>query len=214
MLYVADPLFTISLVVAALFLIFKSSVNNHRGKWALTAIIISAVYLCFAGVNKLYINNRVKTSLAGQKINTTSYFTTPAPFNCMLWYIAAEADSGYYTGYSSIWDNTRQPVGYQIQPKNYGLLKKATDSEVLKNLITFADNYYTLSKSGNTLNFNIVRFEQIQGWQRPRAAFVLSYPLSARNNQSAILQEGRMAGWNKNAVWIYLERIAGRKNVE
>lgn len=212
MLFVADPFFTISLVVAAVLLIFKNSANKNRAKWAYTGIAVSAVYLCFAGFSKMYTDARVQASFNDQKIHPTKYFTTPAPFNCMLWYVAADAYGCYYTGYSSIWDNKRQPVTYRLQPKHYDLLKDAPDQQVVQNLITFADNFYTASKKGDTTYFNILRFQQIHGWQHPDAAFVLSYPLLTGNNQQAELQKGRMAGWNKKSVRIYIDRIFGKKN--
>lgn len=72
LLYVVDPLFTIALLVASIYLIWGS---KYRGRWAGTAIIISSIYLCFSMFNKAYIDNNVKPS-----------FITPAPFTIFLWY--------------------------------------------------------------------------------------------------------------------------------
>ena len=98
LLYVADPFFTTSLLLAAVFLVFKNVNNKNRPKWALFAICVSAFYLVIAGINKTYIDHRAEASFQSQKITPSNYFSTPAPFNCMLWYIVAEADSSYCTG--------------------------------------------------------------------------------------------------------------------
>jgi inner membrane protein len=214
LLYVADPLFTIGLLIATLCLIFKPGSNRHRSGWAWIAIGISVAYLGFAGFNKINIDGIVKSSLRDQSLHTGNYFSTPAPLNCMLWYIVADADSGYYTTYSSIWDSRDQPVTYQFHPKNYSLLKDPVDQQTVQNLITFADNYYTVTQAGNSLYFNILRFEQVQGWQNSRAPFAFSYPLSKTGDQSMLLQKGRLTGWNKNSIKLYLKRIAGRQTAD
>ncbi|WP_183579630.1 metal-dependent hydrolase [Mucilaginibacter sp. X5P1] len=204
LLYVADPLFTIGLVIAALLLVFKSSNNKYRVRWASTAIAVSVAYLCFSAINKIVIDSKVDATIKQQ-----NYFTTPAPFNNMLWYVVANADNGYYTGYSSIWD--RSAVAYGFHPKNDSLLNKSGNVSLKNNLTTFADHYYTVTDSGKAIYVNILRFEQVQGWQNNKEPFALRYPLSAMDNENMIIQKGRLTGWNKKSFKLYLERIAGRQ---
>jgi inner membrane protein len=214
LLFVADPLFTISLLVATLVLIFKRSNYKYRVRWALGAIGISLLYLCFGGINKVIINNRAEASFEARHITRNGYFTTPAPFTCMLWYVVAAADSGYYTGYSSVWDNARQPIDYEMHPETDALLKRAPDKKILHHLLAFADGYYTVTKTDTTFYFNILRFGQVQGWRVSNAPFVFSYPLLATQGQAILLQKGRLAGWNGNSLKIYIERIAGRQIIK
>ncbi|GAC1302635.1 MAG: metal-dependent hydrolase [Mucilaginibacter sp.] len=210
LLFVADPLFTAGLFIATLVLLFKGTDYIHRARWALGAISVSVLYLCFAAFNKIKTDQRVEASFEEQHIARKRYFTTPAPFNSMLWYIVAAADSGYYTGYSSVWDNAKQPIDYEIHPQNSVLLRQVPNKEVSQHLIAFADDYYTVSQTGSVLYFNVLRFEQVQGWRINRAPFVFSYPLSATAGQAALLQKGRFAGWNSATLKIYLQRIAGK----
>ncbi|MDB5133267.1 MAG: inner rane protein, partial [Mucilaginibacter sp.] len=214
LLFVADPLFTISLLGATLVLIFKRSNYKYRMRWALGAIGISVLYLCFAGINKVIINHRAEISFKARHITRNGYFTTPAPFTCMLWYIVAAADSGYYTGYSSVWDDTRQSIDYEMHPETDALLKQAPDKKILHHLLAFADGYYTVTKTDTTFYFNILRFGQVQGWRVSNAPFVFSYPLSGTQGEAILLQKGRLAGWNGNSLKIYIERIAGRQIIK
>ncbi|HEY2580665.1 MAG TPA: metal-dependent hydrolase [Mucilaginibacter sp.] len=210
LLYVADPLFTISLFITSIFLIFKNNSNKNRARWAVGAICISVCYLFFAGFNKAYVNRRMEAAFKAHQINPASYFTTPTPLNSMLWYVVA-ADSDYYTTYASVWDNAKQPVEFEKHQKNYSLLNKSVNNEVLHNLIEFSGGYYTITKSDSVLYFNILRFEQIQGWRIQNAPFAFSYPLVSGHDQYMLLQKGRLAGWNENSVKQYIERIAGRQ---
>ena len=211
LLYVADPLFTISLIVAALLLAFKTTSNHRRLIWAYTGIFISAVYLCFAAFCKLYIDTQAEAAVVDQGVRAKGYFSTPAPFNCMLWYIAAETGNGYYTRYSSIWDDFKQTNPYSFHAKNYPLIPGNVSNEVLHNLREFSGGDYTISAADDGLYLNVVKFEQVQGWRDPNAPFAFSYPLTSRNADGLILQRGRFIGWNATTFQEYLDRIAGKQ---
>ena len=213
LLYVADPLFTLSLLIASLLLAFKGIDDNRRIKWAAIALVISGCYLCFAGFNKLIVNKEAQGSFASQRLNPVRYFTTPAPFNCMLWYVVAAADSSYYTGYSSVWDNSRTAIGFEHYQRGGSLLKFGNRT-VINNLIAFARGYYTVSKAGNDRHLNVLRFEQVQGWRLKKAPFAFSFPLSASNRQAMLLQKGRLQGWNLQSFKVYLKRIAGEQALD
>jgi inner membrane protein len=188
-LYVADPLFTISLLVASVYLLFGA---RNRTQWASVGIIISGLYLSIACAGKLYIDGKTKATLS-----------TPAPFTSLLWYCIVKTDKGDYTGYQSVFDRT--PINYGFHPQNDSLLK-----EPQLDLKAFADGYYTISQSHNQLYFNVLRFGQVQGWQNNMAPFALSYPVNSTGDENMIIQKGRLSGWNKKSIGQYLERIAGQ----
>jgi hypothetical protein len=81
-------------------------------------------------------------------------------------------------------------------------------------LITFADGYYTLTQSNNIIYLNVLRFEQIHGWQNNDAPFAFSYPLVNSRDQYLLLQKGRLAGWNASSVKAYIKRISGYQPIE
>jgi len=83
-LFVADPLFSISLGLATLFLIATTIENKSRVYWAMGGIVVSAFYLGYALTNKLTVDKAVRASLFEQGINANHYFTTPTPFNNLL----------------------------------------------------------------------------------------------------------------------------------
>jgi inner membrane protein len=208
LLYVADPFFTVWLLIGSAVLVFRSKVYPYRKKWAWATLAISACYVAYAALNKINVDERVGKSLRAQNIEPSGYFTTPTPLNCMLWYVVIKTDSCYYTGYSSVFDKS-QAIHYQSHFKGYGLLSEAKGKHAVQNLINFADGYYTVSQSDDSPCINILRFGQVQGWANANAPFVLSYPLLATGRQSALLQKGRLAGWNSNSVKAYLRRIGG-----
>lgn len=215
LLYVADPLFTIGLFIATLLLTFKAISNPNRTKWAIIAISISVFYLCFSVINKAIIDSRVKANFEATGLKPEKYFTTPTPLNNMLWYVVAEADTGYYTSYSSVWDDGKSPLNFIRHQKNYSLLNNSVvDHSIQRNLETFADGYYTISSLNGTAYLNVLRFGQVQGWQNNNAPFAFSYPLVNTRDQYLLLQKGRLAGWNTNSVKEYIKRIAGHQPIK
>lgn len=210
LLYVADPLFTIALFFAAILLIFKATANKHRAKWAWIGIAFSAFYLCISAINKIMVDKRVEQSFADNRLQPSTYFTTPAPLNNMLWYIVADAGDEYYTSYCSVWDDKSRPVNFEKYSKNHGLLRPIEGHPAVKNMVEFAGECYTLSQINNRQYLNILRFEQVQGWQTKNAPFAFSYPLNSGDSDAEILQKGRLAGWNKHTVKLYIERIMGK----
>jgi inner membrane protein len=184
LLYVVDPLFTISLLCATIYLLFARS---GRATWAAIGIAISTIYLCVA----VYCKSRIAEP-----------YSTPAPFTTLLWFCITKTDKGYYTAYRSVFDQEKAPYSYY--PQNDALLKQPEPY-----LKTFADGYYTISDTNGKLHFNVLRFGQIQGWVNKNAPFALSYPVPQTGNENMIVQKGRLTGWNSRSVKVYLKRIAG-----
>lgn len=213
LLYVADPLFTIGLLVAFVVLVFKNISYHGRAKWALAAIMFSGVYLCVAGFCKLYISGRVKASLEKGQIQS-AYLITPAPFTSMFWYIVAPVNNGYNTAYSSVFDDNENSLAYQFHAQNDSLLNGVQNKTVVNSLVTFSNKYYTITKAGNNTNINVLRFGQVQGWAVADAPFAFSYPLVAGKNEALLLQKGRLSGWNGHALKIYVKRILGKSVIE
>lgn len=210
LLFVADPLFTISLLIVTLLLIYHQSTHLKRTKWVWRALAVSVVYLCFAICCKLIVDHRVETEINAQHIGPADFFTTPAPLTSMLWYTVARHDSSFYTGYRSVWDHQPEVNPLEQHLQNTGLLKNE-DPRLVHNLIAFAENDYVLTRENNITYLNILRFEQAHGWAVNDAPFMFSYPLSGGADQSLLLQKGRLHGWNKKTIRRYLERIAGHQ---
>ncbi len=190
LLFVVDPLFTIPLLVASLVLLLKRNGLLYRIRWAVSGLAVSLLYVAVA----IYCKSRS---------DPAADMTTPAPFTTLLWYDVKKGDNGFYTGYQSVFDH--DAVSYEFHPQNSSLL---TQPEPY--LAQFADGYYTVSQNNGHTYFNIIRFGQIQGWNKSDAPFVLSYPIGANRDENMVIQKGRLAGWNSHSIRQYLERIIGR----
>jgi inner membrane protein len=138
-----------------------------RKTWWRMGLGLSGLYLIYCLINKTKIDSDVKDILEKQKISYTRYFTTPAPLQNWLWYVVANTDSGYYTGFRSLFDS-RKEIDFQYFPRNDSLLNPVESHKDLQKLLRFSQQWYTVESWGDTLVFNDLRFGQVIGWQIQR----------------------------------------------
>jgi len=207
-LFVADPLFSIPLGIACFVLVLKSLNYTKRIHWAMGGLIITSLYIGMGIINKLKVDEVVRASLSNQHISFDKYFTSPTPFNTLLWFAIASNDSGSYVGYRSVFD-TQDHIAYQFFPRQDSLLNLATDQAEVSRLKRFSQGYYTVELKGDTLIFNDLRFGQMIGWQKPREGFVFHYYLQPQLDNRLVLQRGRFANWDYAATRALVQRIGG-----
>jgi inner membrane protein len=207
-LYVADPFFSIVPGIALLMLLILRSFSKKRKFWWRAGLGFCFLYLSYCVVNKIIINNQVKQLLHKQHIKYNGYFTTPAPLQSWLWFVAAGTDSGYHVGYRSVFDKTEK-LNMRYFPRNITLLDSLKDQKEVQELIRFSQGYYTLEKREDTVVFNDLRFGQVVGWENPNEEFAFHYYLQPDIDNTLVVQRGRFAKWNRQSFNSFRKRIKG-----
>ena len=207
-IYVADPFFSIMPGIALVMLLFIRHGQQARRFWWKVGLYSCLIYLSYTVINKIIINNRVTRVLANQQIVAKRVFTTPAPLQNWLWFVAAEMDSGFYTGYVSVFDKklTNELI---YSPKNDSILNLLPNREEANKIIKFSQGYYTVEKHADTILLNDLRFGQITGWHDPRQRFAFYYYLQPEMDNTLVVQRGRFANWNKETFQSFINRIKG-----
>ncbi len=207
-LFVADPFYTISLLISFVALLFIKGKKKSRRKWTNFGLWISTLYIGYAFINKAIIDNNFKKELSRQNISFTNYFTTPSPLNNFLWYVVAKNDTGYFLGYHSMFDRSDE-IDLNYRLKNENLLSGLeTDNDLLK-LKRFSKGYYSSEKINDTLFLNDLRFGTTGGWADPSADFVFRYCLEKDANNDLVIQRGRFKSAGKDALTSLWKRICG-----
>ncbi|MBN8851098.1 MAG: hypothetical protein BGO55_28635 [Sphingobacteriales bacterium 50-39] len=208
-LFVVDPFFSIWLGISFIVLLFLKSHSRWRVFWIRFGLIMSCCYFYYCLLNKYRIDKWATEALHSQRIQYDRYFTTPTPLNNWLWYIVAEDSAGFHAGYLSLLGHTRS-VQWSYFPRNDSLLNTLRSREDVRELVRFSQRFYTIEQWGDTLVFNDLRFGQIRGWEDGKARFVFHYFLHQPGENEIILQRGRLAGWDRRAFRIFLQKIEGR----
>jgi inner membrane protein len=207
-IFVADPFFSVWPSIAAICLLFLNSNSNKRRRIAKFGLIFCSLYLLYCISNKVRIDNKTRYALIQEGIHYNRYFTTPTPFNNWLWYVVAETDSGYQIGYRSVFDENEH-IEFKYFPRNDFLLKPWNGRRDLRKLIRFSKGYYTAGISDHGIVFNDLRFGQMMGWENNDADFVFHYYLNEPGANLLVIQRGRFANWNWNAIKKFIKRILG-----
>lgn len=207
-IYVADPFYSVWLVIAFLVLIFMKQNHPSRGWWRRFGVGISTAYLLYCGLNKLRIDQDTRTIFHDQQISYQQYFTTPTPLNNWLWYVVASADSGSYIGYRSVFDREKK-IDFRFVPRQDSLLQPVAGHADLKKLLRFSKGFYAVQNQNDTLIFNDLRFGQMIGWRDIRAPFAFYYYLQYPGANRLVVQRGRFAGWDREALRSLIRRIRG-----
>jgi inner membrane protein len=210
-IYVADPLFSLSLVIAAAVLVFSKRGPHMQKRLALAGLIPALAYLFVCICFKMIAAQKFRDTLATKSIGYSSYFTTPTPFNALLWYAVAKTDTGYYIGYRSAFDGRSTPMNLDFYPSNVILSEPLKTSKKVNNLVRFSHGYYSIQQEKDTLIFNVLRFGQVLGWQRQHAPFTFHYYLNEGMDDMLAVQRGRFEGWNKSTIQFFLKRMTGKE---
>jgi len=207
-IYVANPFFSIIPGIALLMLLFIKQKSTVR-KWIWkTGLIIPFLYLLYSLANKLYVTAETEKILAAQNINYNKLLITPAPLQTWLWFIAAGNDSGFYTGYRSVFD--KQPsLDFHFKPQNNNLIHLVKEPDQLNKLIRFSQGFYTIEQRKDSMVFYDLRFGQIIGWQNPLEDYAFYYYLQPDVDNTLVVQRGRFAKWDRQSFKSLIDRIKG-----
>ncbi len=207
-IYVADPFFSIIPGIALLMLLFIKQKSTVR-KWIWkTGLIIPFLYLLYSLANKLYVTAETEKILAAQNINFNKLLITPAPLQTWLWFIAAGNDSGFYTGYRSVFD--KQPsLELHFKPQHNNLIHLVKEPDQLNKLIRFSQGFYTIEQRKDSMVFYDLRFGQIIGWQNPLENYAFYYYLQPNVDNTLVVQRGRFAKWDRQSFNSLIDRIKG-----
>ena len=207
-MYVADPFFSVIPGVALVLLLLYRQKSLRRKKIWQWGLIIPFIYLGYSLVNKWVVAGATKKNLAAANITYNRLLTTPAPLQTWLWFIVAATDSGYYTGYRSVFDNSSKLDLHFVYRNDY-LLQLVKEPEQLNKLIRFSKQYYSLEKRNDSLILYDLRFGQIIGWQNPEEQFAFYYYLQPDIDNTLVVQRGRFAKWDRHSFMALLRRIKG-----
>jgi inner membrane protein len=207
LLFVFDPFFFLLLLTPFLWVLFCQPAL--RLQVARVALILACLYPAYGLINKLLVEEKIKKLITRQNISYHRHFTTPTPLNTWLWFVVAEADSGYYLTYRSVFDRS-DSVALTFVPRNEHMLAGYEQDHAVKQLKKFSQGYYTIQSRGDTLVLNDLRFGQISGWQNPRAPFTFHYFVNYPDANLLVMQRGRFANWNRETVKAMFRRIRGK----
>lgn len=140
-IFIIDPLYTLPLIGGLIYVLFKRNSGTQTAN--LWGIGLSSLYLSWSVGVKLYVDNKVHNGLQEQGVEQYQLFTTPSPFNTLLWRGVARTSSGYYEVYYSILDEAL-PTENMFYSSEDSLLDRVTDDWSVSRLRWFSKGFYSV----------------------------------------------------------------------
>lgn len=173
-IFVIDPLYTLPFLGFLILAMRQKRTSNKRHHYNKIGLIISSSYLLLTFLLKWIAFNQFQTALEDQKIDYTQLDTRPSPLNTILWSANIETEDAYLLANYSFFDT--KPITFETYPKNHRLLGNLSTNETVKRMIAISKGWYTITKSGNNLYFNDLRFGLLS--LKPNAQnFVFKYKI-------------------------------------
>ena len=142
-IFIIDPLYTLPLlvgVIAALVMTRDSDRGHLVNRYGL---LLSSLYLTWTLVAKVVVESRFETALERQGIAYRAMFTTPAPFNSVLWRAVVMSEQGYYEGYYSLLDDIDE-IRFENYPSDEMLLESIAGHWPVQRLRWFSKGFYSV----------------------------------------------------------------------
>ncbi len=208
-IFVADPFYTVPFLTCILVALISKNNSAKQTKWNKIGLWLSTSYLVFTGFNKWYIDDLVRKAYTRKNISSAEFVTTPTPLNNFLWMTYSPDQSGYWFGYYSLFDKTKDINFYHVN-KNDSLLRPFDNEEAVKVLKQFSKNQYVISKHDSVTFFNDIRFGQSGGWDGPDSSFVFSFRLDKNADHSASFSRTKFKVSFSDALVSLASRIKGK----
>lgn len=154
-IFVIDPLYTVPLVIALIF-VWKNKNPLNRRKYLIRGFAVSSAYLLLTCLLKLFAVQQFETALQQQQLGYDKLIVKPTAFNCILWNAIVATSEGYYLADYSLFDS--QPIRFTFYPKNQELEQKLVDSPDFQQLKKISEGWYLVSTQDHRLYFNDLRF--------------------------------------------------------
>ncbi|TFL13542.1 metal-dependent hydrolase [Pusillimonas caeni] len=138
-LFIIDPFFTAPLTLAVIAALFAGPGERTRRamRWTLAWC---CVYLAASIAFKQVVENRVRNRLESNGVVVQAMFSTPQPFNILLWRVVARTPDGqYYESTTGILD--RRPSEQLRLPLNTELARAMPPFEPLEGLRWFSGDW-------------------------------------------------------------------------
>lgn len=138
-LFIIDPAFTLPLLAGVI--VAATGVTRRRAGIALSAgLILSSAYLGWSWVGKTQVERHALAALSPMGLAGAPMFSTPTPFNTVLWRVVVLTDDGYLEGYDSLLVK-EGPMRFELYPSDNDALREAGDVWAVSRLRWFAQDF-------------------------------------------------------------------------
>ena len=153
-IFIIDPLYTVPLCIAVVLGLLYG-LRDKAAKAPAMALLVSSLYLASTLGGKYMAEQRVESQLAVQGIQAESIFSTPTPFNSLLWRVIVLDGEEYHEALVSWFDDA--PPELARIPRGTHLAAALADSAAHARLAWFTNGVLRYDQIDNHLVVTDIR---------------------------------------------------------
>ncbi len=188
-IFVIDPLYTLPFLFFLILAMREKRTSPKRRKFNTLGLTVSSSYLVLTLFLKGLAYKIFVDSLKAQDIAYEQISVRPTPFNTILWTANIEVKDAYLVGNYSFFDS--EAIRFTSYPKNHELLGDLVTKDKVKRLITITEGWYTITKQGNNLFFNDLRFGLLS-MDPKETRFAFSYELVQVQDEVDVIETPKL----------------------
>lgn len=208
-IFVADPLYTIPFLIFMLIAVVSGRNPERRRRVTFAGLFVSGSYLVFTLLNHFYVYKVAEQSLQKNKLDYDRLIVTPTPLNNLLWMAYTHDKLGSRIGYYSLFDKSKS-IQFRRLFRNDSLLDSFEGDEDLKYLKILSQGNYIVTKEGNDIYFNDLRFGQMSAWDLSDTNFVFKFKLNGHDANPRALNRSKYKVPIGQVISSLAERIQGQ----
>lgn len=203
--FIIDPLYTLPLLVGVMAALVMTRHTDRGHLINRFGLMASTLYLSWTLIAKTIVDRNFEDALRDQGIAYQKMFTTPSPFNSLLWRAVVRDQAGYYEAYYSLLDDDND-IRFSFFPSEDQLLNEISEHWPVQRLKWFSRGFYAVSERQGDIVISDLRMGLEPGYVFQFKVGVISNPhpkpvsperLTADRDLSLLrLVWGRI--WNKN----------------
>ncbi|CAD7845837.1 MAG: hypothetical protein [Olavius algarvensis Gamma 3 endosymbiont] len=144
-IFIIDPVYTLPLVIGVITALVMTRHSDRGHMINRYGLILSSVYLAWTLIAKTIVGHNIEQALHAQGISYQRMFSTPAPFNTLLWRAVVRDEGGYYEAYYSLFDADHE-LRFSYYPSREDLLTDIAEHWPVQRLQWFSRGFYAVSE--------------------------------------------------------------------
>ena len=174
-LFIIDPLYSLPLGVGLISALCQKQLSRRR-KLNGFGLSLSTAYLVWSAVAYAHARTAFAEALADRGIAYEELYTSPTPFNTVLWFGIAREGDYLWSGLHSLLDEAPD-INFRRIERNSHLIADKLDQAPIQRLLWFSRGYYRVDNRADGLYFNDLRFGRSDSYLDSTGNYVFVFRL-------------------------------------
>ena len=200
--FIIDPAYTLPLLLGVIAALVMTRQNNRGHLLNRYGLMLSTIYLAWTLLAKVIVEHNVEHALQTQHVGYQKIFTTPAPFNTLLWRAVVRDQGGYYEAWYSMLDDNND-IAFNRYPSNDELLDEIAGHWPVQRLKWFSRGFYSVSERNGDIVISDLRmgFEPNYAFQFKVGEISNPHPKAAVPEQIPADRDWRLLSLVWDRIW-------------